>query len=447
MGYQLTIDDIRQSLENDKQKNGIDPFESQRQSMEKEHPYLYKLAEKLSRHPNIAKGAELLSKPAGLFNEAVETARLPSVAAGLVTGVEKTGENILNAPGAAINSLGGNVPKFNIPDYLNPSASPNMPQDSLSRLANLGGQLIGEAGSAGGVYGLGSKALGLGAKTPLYVRALLGGGTGALTSDSDQLGGRGLGSVLGGVLPMTHGLSKSTIGKRASEISENIENKFHNLYGDLFKEANKLSSANVRIPHGLQELSHDVNSMMKEARRVNKGGRNVESLNRFTKEPTLENAHDAQSNLGKIIRNLKNASKKEDIGTEGIKAIRTAEDLQKRIRGGMQQWFAKAGNNHLASEYGNITKQYAKEAAPFKIPEIRKFQHGKGSASKITQALLNEPQFLESEIAKELPGFTTRKAIEPIMPAFKKVATYSAILEGLHRLGLPGTGIIERFMK
>jgi hypothetical protein len=410
MSYQLTREDILNSLK----KDGKSVPNEQKESL-------------LSLNGLANATEKYINKP-------LQNAGLPNLGAGILSAPPKLARNLINFPGAILNTVAGtHIPKAELPDWLNPSSSKNLGHSPMQNAMGAAGDLIGDVVTGGKAFNMLNKAAGVKATTSLAKRAALGAATGAGLSDSDQFGGRTLGGVLGGLAPLISGVSKSTIGKRAGELYSENKKDYKALYNKIFKEAEGMPIKDeLSVPKKLQERTEDVKELFKNSKYKLGAG-----VKRFESNPTLKNAHDAQSDLGKIIRGFEERLKKgESLASGENTALKAARDMQKRIRGTMQQHFVKGGRQDLASEYGNTTQGYATKVAPLSGKSMSKYQAGEGSAKKVAKDLLANNKFAESELAKQIPGYGVKKAIHDI-PTSVKLGVPPAVIFALSKLGVP----------
>lgn len=394
MGYELTLEDIQNSLKND----GVDI------SQFKPHQTGY-----------LQIAANLADK---YINKPVEQLGLPNLAAGILSAPQKLAVNVLNTPHAISSALGGpELPQASLPDWLNPSSAEGLGHSPVQNLMGIAGDIIGQGAGAGALYGKVAQALNMGAKSPLYARSILGGAIGGLTSDSEAPGGKLAGTVIGAALPAVLGLTKGTIGKRAQTIASDLEGQYQKSYKDILKKGSQLGSNKLRIPSTITNESEGVQKLFKSGER-----KLTSSIRQFEKNPTLENAHKAQSDLGKLKRKIETKRiKGQTLSSTEMDAEKEAATLQKRIRGSMQQHFVQNGRSDLATQYGNLTKGYAKDVVPFK----GKMRHE--SPTKYAKELLKSDDFALTEASKQIPGYGVRKSLEDMPPFLKKLAAAGAI--------------------
>lgn len=93
-------------------------------------------------------------------------------------------------------------------------------------------------------------------------------------------------------------------------------------------------------------------------------------LKNFMQDPSIENAHRAQSDLGEMIARLKGLKQ-----TNAVKdARRSAEKAQLRLRKEIKETLKGSGREDLASEYGTLTTGYKRDVIPYTTnPTVRKY--------------------------------------------------------------------------
>lgn len=357
------------------------------------------------------------------INEPLESTLVP-FAGGVASGPLQLGVNVLNAPGAALEAATGmQTPKASLPTWLDPRNISNAPDTSIKRGSEMAGELVGDLFTGGAAYkGLG-KALGMTAKTPLLGRGAIGAATGAALSDSEQLGGRGLGAVLGGILPLVSGVTAGTLGQKGAEIAKEHVGKYNKLYEKILSEGEKAgTSKHLKAPEMLRKMTEDAEVFLKHS-----GSKYNSSVKRLMNNPSLDNFHDAQSDVGKFIRHVDQLHlENKPVSSSVNRAYDVAKNLQKRIRGALSQGFEKAGKKELIPEYQGTTKGFAKEVVPYKTKEMKAYIGGHGKATEAGKSLLRQKDLNKANLSEQLPGYAIRKAFEDI-PAWQKVAIASTL--------------------
>ncbi len=366
------------------------------------------------------------------INKPVESTVKPAVG-GVISGMEHLAANVANIPRA----LGAPIPKVRVPESIDPLSY--TPENPLSKAFGFGGQMIGEGFGAGKLMGLLGKGAGLSASSPLYKRALLGAATGAAATDEELPGGRLGGALIGGVLPMAYGLTKRAIGQRGIELEQKMKSGFKKMYEDFFSRAENLpgKTKELRVPSQISNKTEDYTNFIKRIKPEYRG-----AIKKFEQNPTLKNAHEAQSEIGKARRALekdisKSSQKGIEVGSDKQNAYKASEDLQRRIRGEIMRHFTKIGKPEMASEYGELTRRYATEVPRVHGGSFEQYKAGKISPSKVGRAMLSDEGFAASQSAKKIPGYGVRRSIEPLLPYVKGGATVLGIEELGRQLGLP----------
>jgi hypothetical protein len=369
------------------------------------------------------------------INEPVQSSRLPEIAGGVLQGAYDTGRSIGNIPMCVLSKLMGkdmSIPSVDLGQYGK--------QDPTSKAAFMGGEVLGSVAPAAKVY-KGAEAA-LGAPTMLK-RALAGSATGAAIGQSGDEDGNGrlTGALLGGALPAISSVTPASLGKRIVNQKNSLQEGFKKSYNDLFGKIEQagIAQKDLKIPGILNKagMNADLALIKTSAPREF-----TKSLDAFKASPSFQNAHDVQSDLGKLSRYLQTQGSNKltqgkEISSSKQKAEQLTKELQKRMRGTMQDFLLKNNKPDLLKEYSGLTKSYAKDYVPYLHPSINKYEQGKHSASKMLKSLNQSDKFLESSAAKNLPGLKGNKALNS--PA-GKLAGAAVGVPLLYKFGLPGLG-------
>ena len=240
---------------------------------------------------------------------------------------------------------------------------PNLINQEPVSTAESIGQNIGEFGSAfaipGGVSLRVAKAL---RAAPGLIRGFGSAGAGALEGylgheDNRQLGGV-LGGVLGGTATAIPALLKAAKNYSSEGIAKDVINRFKNLKKEYnVKYDTLLSNASEELPiKKFKPVAID-KELLKKAGKTKK---DLHAIDKFNQNPTLENAHWAKSELGKI----ENASRAEggNLNIDVSKSVNKAtENLKKQI----QENLKKIKNKNYAEEYENLSKSFKNEVVPY----------------------------------------------------------------------------------
>lgn len=183
-------------------------------------------------------------------------------------------------------------------------------------------------------------------------------------------GGAELASVLN---PLK--LTKGNLVKDILETRKQNIDRYNDLYNNLWKNAEN---------QGLSDLSHVVDRIDTNALRDLNPSSKVSRVEKFIDEPTLENAHNARSDLLGIKRKL---DKKDSlIGEERqqYNAVNNAinalnENMFKDVEGNI--------NNPLLNQYNNITSGYAQDVVPYKSRAINRYIRNEITKNELLNSL------------------------------------------------------------
>lgn len=315
-----------------------------------------------------ARGAALINLPAG-------------VGAGVAQGLGSSGASIANL----VLPEGGKLP--------HPDLKKNIPEGMASDVGFLLGEIGGYGlGAGGAAKGLGKLAQAMQLYKPVgmsgvLAEALKGAGIGGAISENLP-GGRGLGAALGGAGSLASQAMPGTAGKKVLEGQERAKDIYKKSYGNLFKDAERIGvSQNVRVPKVDSSVIKDGVG----------GSRALKAFEKFKSSPTLENAHKAQSDLGKLARKLEKIDMQRGLLSTERAALESALDAQARIRGSMyQKMSSKEGGQQLFNRYASLTEGYASDVVPFL------------QSKSVQQAAAGE--ISPSAMAKKLGSPNTREA-------------------------------------
>jgi hypothetical protein len=187
------------------------------------------------------------------------------------------------------------------------------------------------------------------------------------------------------------GITKQIVKTKAARIAEAKKD-----YGSLFEKA-----ANEGITHAKPPKSVTAS----EAHIVKHSEpRFHESLQTYTENPTIENAHWAQSELGALERHLDSLSKKNGLTPSQIKTLKAVQQARKGIKESMFSKNAMGANPKLGKEYDQLAAKYKEEVVPYtSLEDIHEYEAGKMRPKTVVKNLQNDEEFM-TKLAKEYPG-------------------------------------------
>lgn len=275
------------------------------------------------------------------------------------------GASAINWPISGIEKLtGAHIPHVPHPDLLN--KNPTSLGESI-------GQHVGQIGAGfalpGGV-GLkaaqlankGYQALRAGKQLPLIGKLLAGGAGGALEGAAGNEENRGLGGAIGSIagtagyaLPAAYQFAKSLSSKN---IAKNIQDEVARL-GQHFNER-FTSHLQAGEEAGANKFLRGEKGNIKLLKKAGEG-KLAYGLEKFNENPTLTNAHKAQSDLNKIVAKFSRSKE----GSLEADAYEEALKLKNRLLKKISESFEKAGVKQHGAGYQQSRVDYANEAAPY----------------------------------------------------------------------------------
>lgn len=340
------------------------------EQLKEEHPIINKAAEYLTKHPKAASFVEAFNENVGPFAEAARGAVL-----GGVQGLGNLGISALNLPLEMIGEASGEkfrIPHLDLSKYTEEAPIAHSVGNVTSQLLPLGRGINAarEIARPGGFMGILSD-------------ILRGAGAGYVFGETPE-GERGLAAGLGGLLG---GFGGSTSGAIANRVNQNMrgqQNLYRNLYRDIFNEAEQAGIGQVRPPRINYESIFD-----------NSSNRFNQSLRDFQNLPSIENAHRAQSDMGKFVSHLQKLERNNPLTSEQHRALTNAMDAQDRLRGAMYTNFLRHDRPDLAARYGETTQGYARDVIPYtRNKKIRDYTSGSLSAPDLIEALSKNHEFM-----------------------------------------------------
>ena len=198
--------------------------------------------------------------------------------------------------------------------------------------------------------------------------------------------------------------------------------KYKGEYGDIFKTAEEAGIKKVAKPN------IKTNDFFKNSQREYN-----QSLSDFLKNPTLENAHWAQSDLGKYTDKM--AKSPNPLPYEQIKALNQALDVRNKLKEEIVTSLNK--NKGLGAKYHAISEGYKKDVIPYENEIIDRLNPGnKKRVSKKTASKLlakNEKFNLDTEF--KYPELQRSLLLSDMLGKAKKKAPY-AVAAGAIGYGL-----------
>jgi hypothetical protein len=200
-----------------------------------------------------------------------------------------------------------------------------------------------------------------------------------------------LGTMLGRLPITSRGIISRMSGHKQGAI-----NQARTDYGNLFNEASQQGITHVFPPESAIENRHRIT-----ANSQNKYNR---SLNEYIQNPTLENAHRAQSELGALERHLDSVANKNGLTPSQHRTLRATQQTRGDIRQQMLGDNGLGSNPQLAEEYQNLTNIYREQVVPYtRLEELTETEQNRMRPKTAVKKLLKDEQFL-IELSRRYPG-------------------------------------------
>ena len=278
---------------------------------------------------------------------------------------------------------------------------------------------LGPLGAPAGEYAASAMGLSQSPLSMMIARALGSAGAGAaegyVTGPENS---RGASAAFGGGAAGLSQLGGDLLKARSSSIAKNVKEKVKSLqdsYGKQF-EAVLLEAEEAGANASLKPIKGNSHAIIENSSHSKLSN----ALGDFQKNPTLSNAHKAQSDLGAILRNEKAA---------GSKAYEEAGKAQNRLLQQISQALEDSGSSDAKAAYEGLRTGYAKEVAPYLNAE---------STKDLISGILSESWFageavkdknLLTQIGKNHPDLLLRKSLGDLGNAALKVGSIAAPLK------------------
>lgn len=401
------------------------PMQEQGEIIQKRHPKTAKALAWLADTP-VGKQFEKDEPFMRATNKLTEEAGLSDIGGGLLEGAQNVPISILNTPSYIGEKLTGK--KF-----------PQLPYSDLSvfeeegkrkgparAIGNLAGMLI----SGGPLSRLFAGHQAVNALNPrnakMLEQAFRSAGSGySMMGEGDN---RELGALIGAGAPLAIGaieraapyvdamLPFGGLGRNAGKQFAKRTGEFNEEYNQIKNKFRKSGATkNFKDPNIYEDAVQLEPKMDKK---------NIEEFKNFLKDPTLEGAHHAKSEIKDFIRALekKTADKNKGVWASGDeKSWKTANRMVKDIDKSMTEAFLSSKNPELVMEYTDLGERFAKNMGPYRnIKEFAKHANKKAKNSTLSKAMLANDEFMLSEEAKNVPGLKIREIIDKF-PAIGKL--------------------------
>lgn len=335
---------------------------------------------------------------------------------GIGQGLGDFGASALNLPISGLERLtGSQLPRVPHPHLINENPE-SLSENIGQNVGHIGSEFLlpGGAGmKTAQLANRGYQAVRAGKDLPLIGKLLAAGAGGSAEGALGNEENRGLGAAFGAgagaagyAIPAAANFARSISSKNiANDVVRMLKLKKEH-YGKQFQhilQSGEEAGANRYLNQQPANLS-----LLKRAGE----GKNIYAIEKYNQNPTLTNAHDAQSDLGRIIRKYADSAE----GTLERDAYEHALKLRNRLLEKISSSMTQAKVPDLVEHYGNTRSEYGKVVGLYlNSPTISKFNKKNPDirASKVADKLLEEEKFM-AHAGQNHPGLRRREVYNKV---------------------------------
>lgn len=201
----------------------------------------------------------------------------------------------------------------------------------------------------------------------------------------------GIGSLLRGLPISSRGIMNRMLSHKQEALNEARRD-----YGNLFSEANESGITHISPPESAVQNRHRITA--------NSQRKYHQSLNEYIQNPSLENAHRAQSELGALERHMDSIANKNGLTPSQHRTLRAAQQTRSDIKNSMLGEGGLGSNQPLAERYQQLTNQYRENVVPYtRLQQLTETEHQRMRPKTAVKELLNDDQFM-IELSRRYPG-------------------------------------------
>lgn len=212
------------------------------------------------------------------------------------------------------------------------------------------------------------------------------------------------------------GISSKGIARQLSQNKQKAIREASADYNQFFDTAKQLGVKEVEVPK--MDSSKIINHSIPKYH---------ESLKQFLKNPTLENAHWAQSELGALERHLTKLHDKQGLTPTEIRTLRATTQAKDNIKKSMFSNKGLGGHEPLAERYNQLSSDYLEKVIPYKsLQDLSAYEKGKMRPRTLIKSVRNDEDFM-LKMQKHYPGMLLHG---PVAKAIALGALGSAGMKG-----------------
>ncbi len=209
-----------------------------------------------------------------------------------------------------------------------------------------------------------------------------------------------LAEVIPALTAKVPGITNKSIANKLSSDKATAIKEAGEGYNQFFNKAKNQGVTSIERPHIM------AGDIVKHSQK-----KHHEALLKFLEEPTLENAHWAQSDLGFLKRHLENVAKKQDLTSIQHNTLKNVIEAQNRIKQKMFENKRLAKNPEFQKEYNKLSKDYAENVIPYKsLEELSEFEGKKLKPNNLIKSLLKNDEFMLG-LGKKYPQIQLNRAL------------------------------------
>ncbi len=237
----------------------------------------------------------------------------------------------------------------------------------------------------------------------------------------------GVGKGLQAINPMR--LTSSNIAKNVLK-KEDLQKGLHKeMYDKIWSKAEK---------EGIHKVHYNPDAVDLPSIKKYSTEKYYGALDNFVKNPSLENAQKAQSDLGKLIRDL---DKRASLTSEEKSTYVAAEKAQKNIKDSMFRDSSGKLNEKLKNQYDKVTESYGKNVIPYtKSKPIKEYKRKEITEKQLVDKLSRGPFAVKK--GKAHPEIKRREIAKALLKPM-------GIIGGLGLIGAAGgatNALINKFL-
>ena len=297
-------------------------------------------------------------------------------------------ETLPNAAASLANAFiepttGKRIPHLNLHDFKIGKESV-LPEDYSELASILGNFTIPDAGFTKAFVAI--KNIPNPKGVPSYLANIVKGAAAGYALGEDSEGSRLIATLLGAAAPAALGITSSSVGNKVLENFKKVKQNFSKEYKSIFDSLNK---------EGIKRISHEITP--KKIKEIESAGfpkyRNSLEKIKNSKNAAPEDIHKAQSDLGKMIRRLKETDAKKGLSFSERETLEKVEKLKDSLVDSLEKGMK---GTKAAESYKTISKRYAKEVVPYlEQPGVRR------ASLKPTQKGYINPERLPKKLNSE----------------------------------------------